>query len=631
MKKLFQIAKKHKIISLVILVAVIGGGYYVYGKYNSGSVQVSYTTAAVTKGTIITSVAGSGQISASDQVEIKAKVSADVTKIYVTNAQAVKSGDLIMQLDTTDAYKAVRDANANLQSAQLSYDKLVQAADVNSVQQAQNTVTSAQVSLDKLKLSQPIDYQNVLDDLQTAQNNLTKAYSDSFTAISNSYLNLPNIITALNDILTSEQISASDSSLGKGQINTSVLYNTTYETDQFKIKSYQTIAESDYTAARQAYDASYSDFKSASVYSDTATIENLLAETLATAKAMAQAIKSENNYLAVWSDSRALRNSSIFTQVATYKTNLSTYSGQTNTSLSNLSNSQSTIQSDKDAVASANDSIRTLTQNQPLDLTAVENSLKEKQTALAKLKAGVDPLDIRSQELSLQQKRNSLYDAQRTLADYTIKAPFDGVIAKVNVKVGDSASAASLATIITKQQIVEISLNEVDIAKVKLNMKASLTFDAIDGLEITGKVVDIDSVGTVSQGVVSYVVKIALDTQDDRIKTGMSVNATVITNVKTDVLTVPNSAVKTNNGGGSYVQTLDASGNPQQVTVQIGISSDTDTEIISGLNEGDKVITQTINASATAQPSGSTGGMGIPGIGGGGGGGGNAIRRAVGD
>lgn len=512
-------------------------------------------------------------------------------------------------LDYLKKRKTINFSDLNLIDDNLLFENLIKEAGL-----------SPQVELDKLKLSQPIDYQTAQNALQTAQNNLTKAYSDAFTAISNSYLNLPNIITALNDILTSDQISSSDSSLGKGQINASVLYNTTYNTDQFKIKSYETLAESDYAVARLAYDASYGDFKSASVYSDTATVENLLAKTLATAKAMAQAIKSENNYLAVWSDSRALRNSSIFTQVTTYRTNLSIYSGQTNTSLSNLSTSQSTIQSDKDAVSSANDDLKTLTQNQPLDLTAAENSLKEKQTALAKLKAGADPMDIRSQELSLQQRRNSLYDARNTLADYTIKAPFDGIIAKVNVKVGDSAGGASLATIVTKQQIVEISLNEVDRAKVKLVMKVSLTLDAIDGLEMTGKVVDIDTLGTVSQGVVSYTVKIALDSQDDRIKSGMSVNATIITNVKTDVLTVAGSAVKTSNGL-SYVQILDANGAPQSRMVQVGIATnDTDTEIISGLNEGDNVITQTINStSKAATPSaGGSSGLRIPGLGGGG-------------
>jgi len=611
---MLQIIKKHKIIFMVALILIIGGGYYGYSKFKSGNTQVSYVTSAVQKGTLITSVSSSGQISSSNQVDITSKVSGDITKIAVASGQEVKSGELIAQIDATDAYKTVRDAQSSLKSAQLSMEKLKQAADANSILSAQNAIDSAQTALDKLKLSQPIDYQDAQNALQTANSNLDKAYGDTFTAISNSFLNLPTIITALNDILSSEQISASDSSLGKGQINTAVLFNTTYETDQSKIKSYQIIAENDYAAARKAYDDNYSDFKSASVYSNPATIESLLAKTLTTAKAIAQAIKSENNYLAAWSDARTLRNSTVFTQVTTYKTNLSTYSGQVNTSLSNLLTSQSAIQNDKDAVVTANDDIKTLIQNQPLDLAAAENSLKEKKSSLADLIAGTDELDLKTQELAVEQKRNSLYDAQTALADYTIKAPFDGVIATVNLKVGDSAGSSALATIVTKQQIAEISLNEVDAAKIKVGLKASMTFDAVDGLEITGKVAELDTIGTVSQGVVTYNVKIVFDTQDDRVKSGMSTNAAIITDSKTDILLIASSAVKTDSNGGSYVQILDANGQPQNQAVQIGITDDTNTEIISGLNEGDKVVTQTVGSSSkttttSTKSSGSVGGF----------------------
>jgi RND family efflux transporter MFP subunit len=465
-------------------------------------------------------------------------------------------------------------------------------------------------------VSQPIDLVNAQNTLQNAQTNLDKAYSDAFTAISNSFLNLPNIMTALNDILYSDQISSSEPSLGSGQINTSALLNSTYETDKYQIMSYQSGAENDYATAKKNYDDVYQDFRNASVYSASQVIENLLAKTLAANKAVAQAIKSENNYLTAWSDSRSLRNSSVFSQVATYKTNLSTYSGQVNTITSNLSSAQTTIKTCKDAITTANNNLNSLTKNQPLDLAAAEASLKEKQASLADLMAGVDPLDIKTQELAVEQRRNSLYDAQNTLADYTIKAPFDGVIAAINVKVGDSAGSAAIATIVTKQQIAEISLNEVDAAKIKVGMKATMTFDAIDGLEITGKVAELDTIGTVTQGVVTYNVKIVFDTQDDRVKPGMSTNTTIITDSKTDVLSVESSAIKTDNNSGTYVQILDASGQLKNVTVQTGISNDTNTEIISGLNEGDKVVTQTINSgvsktttTTTTQKSGNVGGF----------------------
>jgi multidrug efflux pump subunit AcrA (membrane-fusion protein) len=167
-------------------------------------------------------------------------------------------------------------------------------------------------------------------------------------------------------------------------------------------------------------------------------------------------------------------------------------------------------------------------------------------------------------------------------------------------------------------------LNEVDIAKIKLGQKTTVTFDAIEDLTLTGEVVEIDSVGTVSQGVVSYVVKINFDTNDDRIKPGMSISASIITNTAQDVLVIPSSAVKTKNGI-SYVEKLDkslsgssATSFPAQTKVEIGLSDDSKTEIISGLNEGDFVVTKTVSGSnslstkTTSSKSTNTNLMGMP-------------------
>jgi len=121
--------------------------------------------------------------------------------------------------------------------------------------------------------------------------------------------------------------------------------------------------------------------------------------------------------------------------------------------------------------------------------------------------------------------------------------------------------------------------------------------------------------GTVSQGVVSYTAKVTFDAQDERVKAGMSVSAAIITDIKQDVLIVPSSAVKSQ-GENYYVEAFDsgviAAQNdlpfssatpPRQQSVGIGISNDTDTEIISGLEEGDRIVTRTITATTSANTS----------------------------
>ena len=158
----------------------------------------------------------------------------------------------------------------------------------------------------------------------------------------------------------------------------------------------------------------------------------------------------------------------------------------------------------------------------------------------------------------------------------------------------------------------------------------TLAFDAVSDLSVTGEVAEFDTLGTVSQGVVTYNVKIIFDTQDDRVKPGMSVSAAIINDVKQNVLIVPNSAIK-QQGGLSYVETVDqslgASGVGQasgitlgtasrQTQVEVGTSNDTSSEVTSGLKEGAIVVTRTITATAATQAQSSQSGVRLPGIGG---------------
>ena len=100
------------------------------------------------------------------------------------------------------------------------------------------------------------------------------------------------------------------------------------------------------------------------------------------------------------------------------------------------------------------------------------------------------------------------------------------------------------------------------------------------------------------------------DTTDPSVKGGMSVTVNIITQIASDALVVPNAAVKTQTGGGSYVQVLQ-NGKPTDVTVQVGISNDTYTQITSGLTVGQEVVTATINPSASTSTTIRRGGGGI--------------------
>lgn len=231
-------------------------------------------------------------------------------------------------------------------------------------------------------------------------------------------------------------------------------------------------------------------------------------------------------------------------------------------------------------------------------ISSAQSSLDQQKAQLALKIAAAAPEDVSISAAQVQIAEAQVLSAEAAISNNILTAPFDGEIASVPLQKGEQASGI-IATIITNQKIATLSLNEVDVAKIKIGNKATLSFDAIDGLTITGEVADIDTIGTVTQGVVNYTVKIAFDTQDARVKPGMSANASIILEAKPDVLAVPASAIKTDNNG-SYVQQLDAAGKPQNIPVTTGLTTDTQAEIVSGLKEGDSVVTQTIKIDPNA-------------------------------
>jgi RND family efflux transporter MFP subunit len=222
-----------------------------------------------------------------------------------------------------------------------------------------------------------------------------------------------------------------------------------------------------------------------------------------------------------------------------------------------------------------------------------------------------------SQNLTVQQKEYDLKVAKDALNDCYILAPFSGIITSTNtqLKINDQISASTtLASIVTNQQIAEITLNEVDVAKVKIGQKANITFDALSDLTLTGSVIEIDEIGTVTQGVVTYNVHISFDQQDIRIKQGMSLSANIITDIKTDIYLISGNAVKEDNNG-TYVEVLKDDKTTEKKYITTGLSNDTQTEIIDGLSESDNIIIKLSTTNTNKQTTQSNT-FGIPGMGG---------------
>lgn len=509
----------HKVISTIVALVLVYGGYSYIKSKNSTSTTTQYVLSTVTKGSIVSSVTGTGQVSASNQVNLNSKVSGNIVALPVVVGQEVHVGDLIAQVDA-------QSAALNLESAKIAYQKLTKPA------------TEAQIS--------------------QAKTSVAKAYDDSWNTISTVFQSFPEIIAGMNTLINQNS----------GYLNV----NQTFYLNQ-DLRGYRDKAGVSFDKTRLEYETVLAQYNKTTRLDSTTSIRDLVEKTYVLVKDMSNTLKDAQNAVTYISSYLSGQNSSYnLTPAQSANTNLTTWLNQVNGNLS-------TILSNKNTIVSGEDNLNTLV-------------------------TGADSLDIASQELDLQAKKDAYNDS-------FIRAPFDGVVAKLNIKRTDTVSSGTtVGVLITKQSIANVSLNEVDVATVKVGQPATLTFDAIDGLSIAGKVSGVDLIGTVTQGVVTYNVEIAFDTQDPRVKSGMSVSAAIVTNVKQDVLTVPNSAVQSQ-GNSKFVlipsaptvksstgQGVTMATAPTEQEVEVGVSNDSTTEIVSGLKEGDSVIARTITATA---------------------------------
>jgi multidrug efflux pump subunit AcrA (membrane-fusion protein) len=285
----------------------------------------------------------------------------------------------------------------------------------------------------------------------------------------------------------------------------------------------------------------------------------------------------------------------------------------------NGASGESTIASNKSTASSARANIDSSVN----DLIAVGQSYQTALTNVEDTKASiafkVAPPEVDDVTVSKSQLTNaeaSLATAQEAYASRIITAPFDGQIGGLTAQVGSQISSSdSLGKLITPEKVVNVSLNEVDAAKIKANDMVNVTFDAVPDVTIKGHINYVDPLGTVSQGVVSYSVQIKLDEQNDQVKTGMTAAATIVTSEKENVLLVPASAITTI-GGKKYVlvsdsapaiasstgmrpvrtgsQVSSAEVTTRRVEVTVGLTNNIFTEILSGLTEGQVIVVRSI-------------------------------------
>jgi RND family efflux transporter MFP subunit len=196
-------------------------------------------------------------------------------------------------------------------------------------------------------------------------------------------------------------------------------------------------------------------------------------------------------------------------------------------------------------------------------------------------------------KLNLEIAELSLESTELSLEKATIVAPFDGVVTDISITEGKEISTAALATpaislVDTSEIEMRGFIDEIDIAIVKVGQEANIILDALPDEEVKGEIAFISPVGTILAGVVSYDTTITLGNPVAELRDGMSATAEVIIERRDDVLSIPNRYIRGTLENPMVVVLVD--GQQEQKEITLGLSNGINTEVLSGLEEGEELV-----------------------------------------
>ncbi len=216
----------------------------------------------------------------------------------------------------------------------------------------------------------------------------------------------------------------------------------------------------------------------------------------------------------------------------------------------------------------------------------------EAQAELERVLAGPTDSEIEAAEANITQAENQLERAETDFARTILQTPIEGVVSVLNAEVG--AIVAPGATVVEVTDITPLGLtvqvDEIDIGLVDVGLPVRVELDGLPGVQFPATVASVAPLGTPSGGIVSYDVGIALDTEDPRVRVGMTAEATIVIEEQPNVLVIPNLYIRRERATDrAFVNVLREDNTLEEVEVTLGMQGRDSSAVIDGLEAGDLV------------------------------------------
>ncbi len=525
---------------LLVLVAVFAiAAYFLFSK--NGEVELNFVKAE--RGDLVQELFETGSTEKGEDVRLSFKEGGRISSIVAKEGERVTRGGVMAVLDKRDLEISLREAEAALSSARAILDRFLGGATKEEVNVTEAAVRSAETALSSAKAS-------LKDQERIAEETITRTYQgiptllgDVFSVAKGVKIGVENIAdTYFTGIVVSETTS--------GRRSRDIIKRSTEAIEEYKDLAIRT-------------DVSFNERETA----------------LRSTEDELRKIIAEIDNLIVVADSDFYKDR--FTD--TDKEVLRTYRSLINIKLGEviaLSGNISSVNAELDA--------RISTAERGVD--AAETALNQARQELLRVKANPDSDDVRAREAAVDQARARVDLLKSRLGDATLRAPVSGIVSSVLGREGEISSPGVPIFVIAPETDVQVAVDiyEGDIAKVSVGNEVMATFVAFPGEEFKGEVIFINPTGRIIDGVIYYSIKIVLEEYPKNILPQMTVDVTIRTAEKKDVLMLPERAIYRKDGK-NYVSILE-NGSYQDREVVVGLRGEGRmAEIISGVIEEQKV------------------------------------------
>jgi HlyD family secretion protein len=539
-KKFRKATKRTKIIIggiLIIILIIIGFVIFKEG-------ESPYQWAEAKKGDVIEEVSATGTVESAEEVDLRFKTSGIIESINVKIGQKVAKGTYLARLASGDLYSQFLQAQASYNQAKAKLDQLLAGATTEEIKVAEQKVENARIALEDAEAK--------------AKNDLAEEYSDALDAFDNAYFDADKSMKKLNTIFDE---------------------NTLYEDlrSDFSFRSIQT--KNDMESKKTDIDTALEDLK------------DLVAEMRANPSynEIDAAFSPFLSYLKIIRNGLDLAGD-LMDLVILHSEYSQT---QWDTDKANIISGRTTINNAITDVISAQQAVNNQKITNQTNVNSAKSTYNKAQADLEELKAPPRSVDTAIYQADVDKYQANMNEYLQKLKDASIIAPFNGTVAKIDGKIGEviSVNDKVIISLISPGAFqIRADISEADISKVDIEDSVEIILDAFPEEKWIGQIIEVEPGETVIEAVVYYRIKILFEEISDKLKSGMSADVTIQTDKKENVLHVPYRAIVFKDDK-KIVRVLKGK-KIEEVEVETGLrGSEGEVEIISGLEEGEKVIT----------------------------------------